>query len=61
MNRKRVTFTTDAEVWEHVNKLLKEKGYPLGTMGHYLTHCIDNLAVQLEHTDGKQLKLLLDI
>lgn len=60
-NRKRVTFTTDADTYAHVNDMLNERGFPQGTLGHYLTHKLGDLELQLQHTDAEQLKLLLDL
>lgn len=56
-NRKRVTFTTERDTWAHCNEMLKEKGYPLGAMGYYLTNCLHNLEEQLANDTETQLML----
>jgi len=61
MRKKRVTFTTDADQWARANKMLKEKGYPLGAMGFYLKTCVDALEEQLSSdTETQALLFSLD-
>ena len=58
--RKRASFTTDRETWVEAMQLLKDKGYPQNAMGILLTEYIHRLVIQLEHTDGKSIKHLID-
>jgi len=55
--RKRATFLCDKAKWEHLQKLVKQKGYPQGSIGYYLSTCVDALIEQLEANNNKQLHL----
>lgn len=46
--KKRVSITVDSERFDNVSKLLDEKGYPLGSLSHYLNVCILKLEYYLE-------------
>ena len=48
MGKKRAMITVDAEQWDRVQEMLKEKGYPTGSMSHYIGCCIDDLEAYLE-------------
>lgn len=43
MAKKRAMITVEAEQWDRVQQMLKDKGYPAGTMSVYLGACLSNL------------------
>lgn len=47
MRKKRVMITVDADKWEMIQKSLKDKGYPLGSMSYYLNRCLGQLGTYL--------------
>ena len=46
--KKRVSITVDSERFEHVSNLLDARGYPRGSLSHYLDVCITKLEYYLE-------------
>jgi len=57
IRKKRATFTTDADLWEELSNILRDKGYPQGAIGYYLTTCLHALYEQVEMNNEKQMLL----
>ena len=58
-NTTRATFTIDKDLWKDANEKLELLGYPNRTMAVFLSHQVERLLLQLEHSDETFLDRLM--
>lgn len=62
MGKRRVVLSVDADIYEGLQKELKEAGFPRGTVSFIAEHAFDRYRLELEAIGkSESLKLLLDM
>jgi len=59
-HKRRVNLMIDAEVWDDLRRVLKEKGYPRGVPSWLAQQAFERTILELKHASSSQLDLFFD-